>query len=177
MKRTISMILALIMALTVISPSVFAAEPKPGPNEDLIFTTTATAYEEDENGQRVILENYSSTEVVSAQSIHEADGIVPLTVGYAEKTKPGVFEGGNVELSLYAKFEYEAGYYVDCISKRGSITKNTYGWIIKSKEVYTRQGPAGTYATATLDVILETTAGYNRSYSVTITCTRAGAIS
>ena len=181
MKRTFSMILALIMTLTVISPSVFAVEAADAPSENLVFTTTETVSMKDENGQWVVLESRTSQvseeELAAMQSLPAANDIVPLTVNYTQYRKNASFENGAVELSLNAKFEYEPGNYVECVSKTGSITKNSYGWIIMSKTFSSSKNALGTRASATMDVVLKTTAGYNREYSVTVTCTLDGAVS
>ncbi len=181
MKKMMSMILALVMAFTVISPSVLAVEATDASGENLVFTTTETVSMKDENGQWVVLESRTNEalagEVTFAQPLTAPNGIVPLSVSYAEYRKNADFENGAVQLSLNARFEYEPGNYVECVSKTGSITKNAYGWIIISKTFSTSKNALGTRASATMDVVLKTTANKYREYSVTVTCTRDGNIS
>lgn len=182
MKRTISMTLALIvMTLTVISPSVSAAETANPPTEDLIVTATQTVSTKDENGEWVVLENYtyqvSEDELDDMQSPPGENDITPLAISYIQHRYNYPFENGNIELSLNAKFEYEPGSHVDCVSKTGSITQNKNGWIIMSKTISSSKNALGTKATATMKVVFKTTAGQERSYDISISCNRSGTLS
>lgn len=181
MKRTIAVMLTLILAFSVITPSAFAATAADASDETLVFTTTETVSQKNENGQWVVLETRTSQvsqeELDTIGTLSSAADVSPLTVGYTQYRKNASFENGAVELSLNAKFEYEPGDHVDCVSKTGSITKNSYGWLIMYKDIKTSKNFLGTRASATMEVILKTTAGYEREYSVTVTCTRDGAVS
>ena len=181
MKRTISMTLALIMILTLISPSVFAAATADTPSEDPTFTTTETVSIKDENGNWVVLESrthqVSEGELADMQFPPDENSIVPLAVNYTQYRYEYPFENGNIMLSLNAKFEYEPGSHVDCISKTGSITQNKNGWIIMSKTFSSSKNALGTKATATMRAEFKTTAGQQRAYEVSISCNRSGTLS
>lgn len=177
MKRKLSIMLATVMVFSIVSSSALAAESSNVCSENLIFTVTTTAYSEDETGQLVIDERTSSTEVISSQDFSASDGIMPLNVGYRDKTKTASYEGGNIVCKLETKFEYEAGSYVRCYYKKGSVPTNKYNWTITDQSTTTQYGTNESWVIVTYTVRMKTTAGVPKAYCVQIQCSRAGVIS
>lgn len=175
MKKKISALIAVIMTLTILSPSVLAANfDETSTDSEFVYTMGSAVYYTDENGNLVLDEEYSDLELVSATELNPSDVASPnLVTGIQKHTK--LF--GGLTATVQANFTYEPGYSVNCSFRFGSVDYLYSGWTLsKSSDLIVTKGSADQWCRVTYRTYVLTENQSSRIYDVWIECYRSGTI-
>lgn len=175
MKRKISIILVLVLALSAFPPSAFAVETnETNQEEGWIITAGGSVSYVDENGQSVVEELDTSSEFVPADDVSQgsmARAMQTKTITHVDR-----FLNDDIQCTLTAKFNYESGYKVTGKAENFSVVSYNANYDIYSKRTSVTTGSNDRWCRVLLKVVVIKPSGDSAICNTWIECTWAGGI-
>lgn len=175
MKKTFRSMIALILTLAILSPSVFAASSTPLPTEEDTYTITTGSSVSyiDENGNPVVEEEILSSEVVPASALVSSTAVSPRLITKVFSNEK--VYGDAIFAVLKAQFTYDSGYSVSCSYKDVSIDYIKPSWSLNGEPTLAvRKGSANQWCRVTATIKAYTENQSPRTYTMWIECTHGG---